>query len=236
VGGRLSRGLTVGREAASRGLRYGLRVDGTHAIGVDLGGTKILAGVVTRDGEVVRRHERPTPTDSQARLLAEVDAAIETLRADDGVGAIGLGIPGTIDQAGGRIYVATNIPLADVGLRDRMQERFGVPVGLDNDANAAAIGEWKAGAARGATDVVMLTLGTGVGGGVISGGAPFRGGGGAGVELGHTVVLAHGPTPTRTGSSGSPTRATRRRRRSSPGSATTSASRWARSRTSSTRS
>ena len=74
-----------------------------------------------------------------------------------------------------------------------MQERFGVPVGLDNDANAAAIGEWKAGAARGATDVVMLTLGTGVGGGVISGGAPFRGGGGAGVELGHTVVLAHGP-------------------------------------------
>ena len=168
-------------------------MDGTHAIGVDLGGTKILAGVVTRDGEIVRRHERPTPTDSQDRLLAEVDAAIETLRADDGVAAIGLGIPGTIDQAGGRIYIATNIPLADVGLRDRMQERFGVPVGLDNDANAAAIGEWKAGVARGATDVVMLTLGTGVGGGVIAGGAPFRGADGAGIELGHTVVIAHGP-------------------------------------------
>ena len=96
-------------------LRYRLHMDGTHAIGLDLGGTKILAGVVTRDGEIVRRHERPTPTDSQDRLLAEVDAAIETLLADDGVAAIGLGIPGTIDQAGGRIYVATNIPLADVG-------------------------------------------------------------------------------------------------------------------------
>ena len=166
---------------------------GTHAIGLDLGGTKILAGVVARDGAVIRRHERPTPLDSQEALLAEIDAVIEELRADDGVAAVGLGIPGTIDQAGGRVYVATNIPLANVGLRDRMEKQFGVPVGLDNDANAAAIGEWKAGAARGATDVVMLTLGTGVGGGVISSGAPFRGGGGAGVELGHTVVVANGP-------------------------------------------
>ncbi|HTZ06300.1 MAG TPA: ROK family protein [Gaiellaceae bacterium] len=168
-------------------------MDGTHAIGLDLGGTKILAGVVSRDGEVLRRHERPTPTDSQEHLLAEVDAAIDVLRADDGVGAIGLGIPGTIDQARGSVYVATNIPLMDVALRDRMRERFGVPVGIDNDANAAAIGEWKAGAARGATDALMLTLGTGVGGGVIAGGAPFRGGGGAGMELGHTVVVADGP-------------------------------------------
>src|SRR6266851_10257969 len=108
-----------------------LCMGGTHAIGLDLGGTKILAGVVARDGAVVRRHERPTPLDSQDALLSEIDAAIEELRADDGVAAIGLGIPGTIDQAGGRVYVATNIPLANVGVRDRMQERFGVPVGLD---------------------------------------------------------------------------------------------------------
>ena len=174
-------------------LRYGLRMDDTHAIGLDLGGTKILAGVVTRDGEVVRRHERPTPTGSQEELLDGVAAAIEALRRDDGVAAIGLGIPGTIDQPRGRVWVATNIPLADVDLRDRMEARFGLPVGLENDANAAAIGEWRVGAARGATDIVMLTLGTGVGGGVIAGDAPFRGAGGAGVELGHTVVIAHGP-------------------------------------------
>ncbi|MGD0714259.1 MAG: ROK family protein [Gaiellaceae bacterium] len=169
-------------------------MDGTHghAIGVDLGGTKILAGVVTREGEVLRRHERPTPTHSQVDLLAAVEAAVSELLSD-GVAAIGFGIPAPIDQKRGRVFVATNIPLADVDFRDRMRERFGVPIGLDNDANAAAIGEWRAGAARGATDVVMITLGTGVGGGIIAGDAPFRGGGGAGVELGHVVVIADGP-------------------------------------------
>jgi glucokinase len=73
-----------------------------------------------------------------------------------------------------------------------MQERFDLPVGLDNDANAAAVGEWRAGAGRGQEDVVMLTLGTGVGGGVISGGRPFRGWNGAGVELGHVVIVHDG--------------------------------------------
>ncbi len=86
------------------------------------------------------------------------------------------------------------MPLEDAPLRDRMHERFGLPVGLDNDANAAAIGEWQAGAGRGEDDLVMLTLGTGVGGGVISGGKPFRGRNGEGAELGH-VVIVHGGRP-----------------------------------------
>ena len=169
-------------------------MDGTHgqAIGIDLGGTKILAGVVTREGEILHRHERPTPTDSQADLLAAVEGAVNEL-LDDSVAAIGFGIPAPIDQKRGRVFVATNIPLADVDFRDRMRERFGMPIGLDNDANAAAIGEWRTGAARGANDVVMITLGTGVGGGVIANGAPFRGGGGAGGEFGHVVVIADGP-------------------------------------------
>jgi glucokinase len=169
-------------------------VDGTRgqAIGVDLGGTKILAGVVTREGEILRRHEWPTPTHSQEELLAAIEAAVSEL-LDDSVAAIGFGIPAPIDQKRGRVFVATNIPLADVDFRDRMQKRFKTPIGLDNDANCAAIGEWRIGAARGATDVVMLTLGTGVGGGVIANGAPFRGGGGAGMELGHVVVIAGGP-------------------------------------------
>jgi glucokinase len=85
-----------------------------------------------------------------------------------------------------------NVPLEDAPLRDRMHERFGIPVGLDNDANAAAIGEWRAGAGRGVDDVVMVTLGTGVGGGVISGGKPFRGWNGAGAELGHVVIVHDG--------------------------------------------
>jgi len=166
-------------------------VDGTHAIGVDLGGTKILAGVVARDGTIVRRHERPTPTSSQRELIGEIDAAVSELM-DERVGAIGLGVPGPIDQRRGRVIFATNLPLADFDLRDRMQDEFRIPVGFDNDANAAAIGEWQAGAGRGCSNVLMITLGTGVGGGVIVDGVPFRGGAGAGGELGHVTVIAGG--------------------------------------------
>jgi len=167
-------------------------VNGTHghAIGIDLGGTKILAGVVARDGKILRRHERMTPP-TQDELLQELDAAIEAVM-DDSVDAIGMGIPAPIDQRSGRVFPAVNTPLGDVDLRDRMRDRFGIPVGVDNDGNAAGIGEWRAGAARGANDVVMLTLGTGVGGGLILGGSPFRGSTGAGVELGHIVIVHDG--------------------------------------------
>jgi glucokinase len=163
----------------------------TYAIGVDLGGTKILAGVVARDGQVVRRHERPTPQDSQESVVRELEAAVAEL-LDDSVAAIGFGVPSPIDQIDGVVVECVNLPLQDFTLRDHMHTRFGVPTGLDNDANAAAIGEWRAGAGRGVDDLVMLTLGTGLGGGVISGGKPFRGFRGGGVELGHVVVVHDG--------------------------------------------
>jgi glucokinase len=166
-------------------------VQAGHAIGVDLGGTKILAGVVARDGSVVRRHERATPQDSQEHVVAEMEAAVAEL-LDESVTAVGFGVPSPIDQARGVVVQCVNVPLVHAPLRDWMQERFGIPVGLDNDANAAAIGEWRAGAGRGRDDVVMITLGTGVGGGVISAGRPFRGWNGAGVELGHVVIVHDG--------------------------------------------
>jgi glucokinase len=168
-------------------------VSGSHAIGVDLGGTKILAGVVTRTGEIVRRHERPSPHDSQASVIRELEAAVEEL-IDDEVAAIGFGVPCPIDQARGVVVACVNLPLFEAPIRDHMADRFGLPIGLDNDANAAAIGEWRAGAGRGVDNLVMLTLGTGLGGGVISGGRAFRGSTGAGVELGH-VVIVHGGRP-----------------------------------------
>lgn len=163
----------------------------THAIGVDLGGTKILAGVVTREGEVLRRHERTTTLDSQDALVAELEIAIGEV-LDDEVGAIGLGVPGPLDLSRGRTYDMVNLPFHDFPLRDHMHEKFSLPVGLDNDANAAAVAEWRVGAGRGVDDLVMLTLGTGLGGGVISNGRPFRGARGAGVELGHTVIVHDG--------------------------------------------
>ncbi|HEY1369858.1 MAG TPA: ROK family protein [Gaiellaceae bacterium] len=161
------------------------------AIGVDLGGTKILAGVVDRDGNVLRRYEMATPTASEGELLAGVEAAVEAVHAD-GVVALGFGIPSTIDQRSGRAVSSVNIPLHDLDFRDRMRKRFGLPVGIDNDANAAAIGEWRVGAGRGTNDMVMLTIGTGLGGGLILGGKPYRGFMGAGAELGHMVIVHDG--------------------------------------------
>jgi glucokinase len=166
-------------------------VNGSHAIGVDLGGTKILAGVVTRSGEIVRRHERPTSQESQEAVLVELEAAVVEL-LDDEVAAIGFGVPSPIDQPHGVVVECVNVPLVDVPLRDRMHTRFGLPVGLDNDANAAAIGEWRAGAGRGVDDLVMLTMGTGLGGGVITRGRPMRGARGGGMELGHVVIVHDG--------------------------------------------
>jgi glucokinase len=175
-------------------------VSGHRALGVDVGGTKILAGVVDRDGEVVRREERPTPVASQEELLAGLDEVVEGLLGDD-VAAIGFGIPSTIDQRSGRAISSVHIPLADLDFRDRMARRFPVPVAIDNDGNAAAIAEWKLGAGRGASHLVVLTLGTGIGGGLILDGKPYRGSIGAGAELGH-MVLDYGGVPCGGGCTG----------------------------------
>ena len=152
-----------------------------------MGGTKILAGRVTREGTVERRHEEPTPTASEEGLLAGLAAAVEEL-LDEDVVAVGFGIPSTIDQRTGTAVSSVNIPLADVDLRTWGVERFGVPVGVDNDANAAALAEWAAGAGRGTRHMVMLTLGTGFGGGLVLDGRLYRGAVGAAGELGHMVV------------------------------------------------
>jgi glucokinase len=131
---------------------------------------------------------------SEQELLQGLDGAVEELRAEHGdVAALGFGIPSRIDQRTGRAVASVNVPLADLDFRDRMQKGHDLPVAIDNDGNAAAIAEWKAGAARGASYVVMLTLGTGVGGGLILNGQPYRGATGSGAELGHIVVDFDGP-------------------------------------------
>ena len=165
-----------------------------RVIGVDVGGTKTLCAVVTREGAIEARLEQPTVVSSQEALLAELDSAVEKIRAaHPDVAALGFGIPSRIDQRTGRAVASVNVPLAELDFRDRMRERHGLPVAIDNDGNAATIAEWKAGAARGASYVVMLTLGTGVGGGLILDGRPYRGATGSGAELGHVVVEFDGP-------------------------------------------
>jgi glucokinase len=157
--------------------------DGQRVIGVDLGGTKILAGRVDRAGIAEGHRETPTPVESQASLLEGLDAAVEAL-LDDSVTALGFGIPSQIDQATGRIRGSVNIPLGELDFRSRMAERFGLPVAIDNDGNAAAYAEYIAGAGRGQHDMLMFTLGTGCGGGAVTGGELYRGW----AEFGHIVV------------------------------------------------
>ena len=173
---------------------------GQRALGVDVGGTKILAGVVDREGKVSRSQARPTPVSSQEELLAGLDETVESL-IDDDVEAIGFGLCSTIDQRAGRAVSSVHIPLHDVHFRDRMKQRFGLPVAIDNDGNAAAIAEWKLGAGRGASHIVALTLGTGIGGGLILDGRPYRGSMGSGAELGH-IVLDYGGAPCGGGCTG----------------------------------
>ena len=154
-----------------------------RVIGVDLGGTKILAGVVGSDGTIERRRERATPVSSQDELLGELDAAVEEL-LDETVAAIGFGVPAPVDQRTGRVDGAGNVPLRELAFRDRMAARFELPVAVDNDANAAALAEYRAGAGRGSRTMVMLTLGTGCGGGVVIDGSLYRGW----AEFGHMVI------------------------------------------------
>jgi glucokinase len=156
-------------------------------IGLDVGGTKILSGLVDRDGRVLREEEVPSPDGSEEGVLAALDGAVEAL-LEDSVAAVGYGIPANLERGTGRILRAVNLPLDDVDLVSRSRERFGLPVGIENDASAATLAEWRRGAGRGTQNLVMLTLGTGVGGGVVIDGRLFRGW----AELGHIVIQEGG--------------------------------------------
>jgi glucokinase len=167
-------------------------------IGVDLGGTKLLAGAVDPALNVHHRATRPARGADQAAVLETVLGAVREVRdaiesASGTVEAVGFGIPCMIDQQRGTAVMSIHLPIADLPFRDLMAERLGLPVFVDNDANAAMLAEWRYGAAAGARDAALLTIGTGIGGGLVVGGALQRGSQGAGAELGHMVVKADGP-------------------------------------------
>lgn len=170
-----------------------MRADGglpLNVLGIDVGGTKIAVAHVA-DGEVRASLEVPTPLESTDALLAAIAGAVRDLTAKTGApDAIGVGVPSQIDFASGTVRSSVNIPLAGVPLRARLGELLGVPVFIDNDANVAALAEHSRG---GADNLVILTLGTGVGGGVVTDGQLFRGATGLGAELGHIVIHGDGP-------------------------------------------
>jgi glucokinase len=159
-------------------------------IGVDAGGTKLLAGVISEDLTVGNRVRRLWGGGDRAEIL---DIMVEAVRSAGSARAVGFGIPALMDFHAGVAVSSVHLPLAGVRFRELMEERLGVPVFVDNDANLAALAEQRVGAAAGFSNVVMLTLGTGIGSGIVLGGRLFRGSSGAAAEIGHMTIDEHGP-------------------------------------------
>lgn len=170
------------------------------AIGMDIGGTSVKMGLVSRAGRVLSARSVPTAEarGCRAQLLLWTrharELADEARRMGASVAGIGIGAPGPVDARRGFVYFFPNIPgWKNVPLRDLLRRRTGFTVRVDNDANAMALGEFRHGAGRGATDVVFLTLGTGVGGGLVIGGRLFDGPSYSAAEIGHLVIDERGP-------------------------------------------
>lgn len=165
-------------------------------IGVDLGGINTAVALVSEDGRVLERHSRPTPRGSEAVVDGIAAAVVQVLsQAGQGieqVGGIGVGSPGTIDTSTGVVEYWSNLDFRHVPLADMLRERLGRPVLLENDANCAALGEYAAGAGKGSRSLVIITLGTGVGGGAVLDGRLYSGFNNAGLEVGHMVIEYNG--------------------------------------------
>jgi glucokinase len=165
-----------------------------RVIGIDAGGTKLLGGVVDEQMVVHHRvHRTWRGADRQETLEIFTDAVEEVRAAAPEVEAIGFGIPALVDSETGTSRWSNHLPLDDVPFRDLMSERLGLPVVVDNDGNASMLAEARGGAAAGARHAVMVSLGTGIGGGLWLNGEVYRGASGVGAELGHVVLQLHGP-------------------------------------------
>ncbi len=168
-------------------------MSGSETIGVDLGGTKMLIGVLSGTERLYEQREASKGQTEDELVELLVREVTEARDARPNVTAVGLGIPATINHDEGIAVSAVNLPLADLAIRDIVSERVGLPVFVDNDGNVAALAEYLYGAAQGKPHMVMLTVGTGIGGGLILDGEIYRGSTGAGAELGHVVIQADGP-------------------------------------------
>ena len=162
-------------------------MSGRRVIGVDLGGTKILAAVLDETGAFDELREGPTPSASQEELIDALVDFVNELRDAD-IEAVGFGVPARIDRRTETAIGSVNTRLHDIRLRQVLADRLGMRVGVTNDGSAATLAEYVYGAGRGANDLVLLTLGTGVGGGFVLGGQLYHGWS----EVGHMVIVEDG--------------------------------------------
>ncbi len=165
----------------------------TATIGVDVGGTKIAGGLVDEQGRLLRstRHESPA-TDSTA-MVSTIAELVEELRSgDEEVVGVGVAAAGFVDKSRSTVLFAPNLAWRDEPLRKHLESRVDLPVVIENDANAAAWGEFRFGAGKDVDDLLLITVGTGIGGGVVLDGQLMRGGFGIGAEVGHLRVVPDG--------------------------------------------
>lgn len=163
-------------------------------VAVDIGGTKLLVSVVSTDGEIILKILKNTPktvTEIVDLIIGLTEKAVS--QTGKKVSGIGLAVAGLVDYGSGIIVSSPNLPLTAVNLRDLIGARIGLPVYIDNDGNLAAMGEKVKGAAGDLDDFIVLTLGTGIGGGIFIGGRLYRGAFGTAGEIGHMVIAADGP-------------------------------------------
>lgn len=169
-----------------------------YKLGIDLGGTNIVAGVVDKKYKIVAKASCktavPRPESEICDSMAEVaKKAVEKAKLTmDGIESVGIGVPGAVNPKTGVIEYSANLFFHNWEVVEMMEERLGKKVHIENDANAAALGEYLAGSAKGARNAVAITLGTGVGGGIIIDGKIYSGSNFAGAELGHMVIVKDG--------------------------------------------
>jgi glucokinase len=161
-------------------------------IGVDVGGTTVAAGVVDEQGSVLASAQRDTPSDDPGRTEEVIADLIRELAASHDVEAVGVGAAGFVDAQRSAVLFAPNLAWRDEPLRSAIEGRCGLPVVIENDANAAAWAEARFGAGRGEDHVVVLTVGTGIGGGIVLGGRLLRGRFGVAAEIGHINIVPDG--------------------------------------------
>jgi len=169
-----------------------------YYIGVDVGGTNLVAGLVNEAGRILCKANRPVDKTLNAEQISMEIAQLTRKVCDMGavdcseVKAVGVGIPGLVDNKTGVIIKTTNMPFKNTPFRELFQKEWDIPVYLGNDANCAAIGEYWAGAAKGCDPAVVVTLGTGIGGGLVAGGKLFTGFANSGMEAGHMIIHPQG--------------------------------------------
>ncbi len=163
-----------------------------NSIGIDIGGTKIAGAVVDEFGTILDERRVPTPAADPKAIVDAVVRMVEELALDREIAAVGAAAPGFIDAAQSLVYYAPNLAMRHEPFREQLEQRLGRPILIENDANAAGWAEFRFGAGRLASDMVMLTIGTGVGGAIVHDDTLFRGGFGAAGELGHMRLVPGG--------------------------------------------